>query len=172
MTGQALHLSETGSCCLLWHVLSDLSVNKWRLSGCCATRASSALRSSVTCAEICLSLPNRPSMVQFQSNLENARLPEWAPQYVNYSLLKLKLKDIIAVKDNAELDQVCQARKFIFQGTQRAHKLNHYAKSDASAMRLLTPEMSPSSCSLHAFLTLISASDQPHAQCRNIGLRN
>ncbi len=56
-------------------------------------------------------------MVQFQNNLENARLPEWAPQYVNYSLLKLKLKDIIAVKDNAELDQVCQARKFIFQGT-------------------------------------------------------
>lgn len=56
-------------------------------------------------------------MVQFQNNLENARLPEWAPQYVNYSLLKLKLKDIIAVKDNPELDQVCQARKFIFQGT-------------------------------------------------------
>lgn len=56
-------------------------------------------------------------MVQFQNNLENARLPEWAPQYVNYSLLKLKLKDIIAVKDNAELEQVCQARKFIFQGT-------------------------------------------------------
>lgn len=56
-------------------------------------------------------------MVQFQNNLENARLPEWAPQYVNYSLLKLKLKDIIAVKDNANLQQVCQARKFIFQGT-------------------------------------------------------
>ena len=56
-------------------------------------------------------------MVQFQNNLENARLPEWAPQYVNYSLLKLKLKDIIAVKDNDNLQQVCQARKFIFQGT-------------------------------------------------------
>lgn len=55
-------------------------------------------------------------MVQFQNNLESSRLPEWAPEYVNYSLLKLKLKDIIAVKDNAELEQVCQARKFIFQG--------------------------------------------------------
>ena len=55
-------------------------------------------------------------MVQFQHNLENARLAEWAPQYVNYSLLKLKLKDIIAVKDNEQLDQVCTARKFIFQG--------------------------------------------------------
>ncbi|KAL3144746.1 hypothetical protein ABBQ38_001867 [Trebouxia sp. C0009 RCD-2024] len=56
-------------------------------------------------------------MVQFQNNLENSRLPEWAPEYVNYSLLKLKLKDIIAVKDNKELEQVFQARKFIFQGT-------------------------------------------------------
>lgn len=55
-------------------------------------------------------------MVQFQNNLENSRLPEWAPEYVNYSLLKLKLKDIIAVKDNKELEQVFQARKFIFQG--------------------------------------------------------
>lgn len=56
-------------------------------------------------------------MVQFQNNLENSRVAEWAPEYVDYSLLKLKLKDIIAVKDNAELEQVCQARKFIFQGT-------------------------------------------------------
>ena len=55
-------------------------------------------------------------MVQFQNNLESSRLPEWAPQYVNYSLLKLKLKDIIAVKDHAQLEQVCQARKYIFQG--------------------------------------------------------
>ena len=55
-------------------------------------------------------------MVQFQHNLENARLAEWAPQYVNYSLLKLKLKDIIAVKHNEQLDSVCQARKNIFQG--------------------------------------------------------
>lgn len=58
-------------------------------------------------------------MVQFQNNLENARLPEWAPQYLNYSLLKLKLKDIIAVKGNPDLEQVCQARQCIFQGTAR-----------------------------------------------------
>ena len=62
-------------------------------------------------------------MVQFQNNLEQARLPEWAPQYVNYALLKLKLKDIIAVKDNPQLEQVCTARKFIFQGT--PERLDH-----------------------------------------------
>lgn len=56
-------------------------------------------------------------MVQFQNNLENARVAEWAPQYINYSLLKLKLKDIIAVKDSPELQQVCLARQAIFQGT-------------------------------------------------------
>lgn len=55
-------------------------------------------------------------MVQFQNNLENARLPDWAPHYLNYSLLKVKIKDIIAVKDNPELEQVCQARQAIFQG--------------------------------------------------------
>lgn len=59
-------------------------------------------------------------MVQFQNNLENARLPEWAPHYLNYSLLKLKLKDILAVKDKPELEQVCQARKAIFQGAYAA----------------------------------------------------
>ena len=55
-------------------------------------------------------------MVQFQNNLENARLPDWAPHYLNYSLLKVKIKDIIAVKDTPELEQVCQARQAIFQG--------------------------------------------------------
>lgn len=55
-------------------------------------------------------------MVQFQNNLESARLPEWAPQYLNYSLLKVKLKDIIAVKSNPALEQICQARQAIFQG--------------------------------------------------------
>ena len=41
--------------------------------------------------------------------------PPWAASYLNYKLLKERIKDILAVRDNPEASNVLSAKKNIFQ---------------------------------------------------------
>ena len=49
--------------------------------------------------------------------------PPWAAKYLDYKLLKQRIKDILAVGDDPEASSVVSAKKNIFQASTALHAL-------------------------------------------------
>lgn len=72
--------------------------------------------------------------------------PLWAASYLNYKLLKERIKDILAVRDNPETSSVLSAKKNIFQ-VSAAH-----CQAPQAALTVIRRSVGKTCCNMHAWL--------------------